>query len=299
MECRPPFMITLKSDKLTARIATKGAELKSLAETATGRELIWAGNEKFWNRSSPVLFPIVGRLKDNTYHYKGKSYELPQHGFARDMEFAVLEQKDETQATFRLEHNPDTLERYPFAFMLDIRYTLAGTCLSVQYIVHNPAREEMYFSLGAHPGFNCAQVSSKEEVKATMRMPLNTEMLIYRLKDGLVDTEPTEGLVSSIEGRIDLTDELIENDAMIFKRPLGSWIDLHVPGQPGRLRLTAKGWPFFGIWSKKGSSFVCIEPWYGVADSIDTDQDFTKKEGIQRLGPGKTWKADWAVELRA
>jgi galactose mutarotase-like enzyme len=132
-----------------------------------------------------------------------------------------------------------------------------------------------------------------------MRLPLSQELLVYRLKDGLVDTEATEGLMASLEARIDLTDELIENDAMIFKRSVGPWVDLYVPGRPGRLRFTAKGWPYFGIWSKKGSPFVCLEPWHGIADSINTTQEFTEKEGIIKLAGGSSWKAAWAVELKA
>lgn len=290
-------MITLTSDKLSARLAPLGAELKSLLETATGRELIWPGTPEFWNRSSPVLFPIVGKLKDNTYTYQGKPYQMGQHGFARDMNFDVVEQS-ESSVRFRLEHGPQTLEHYPFAFMLDIEYVLDKACLFVKYTVQNPGREAMYFSLGAHPGFYCKAVTDHTQVKATMRLPLSQELLIYRLRDGLVQIEPTEGLISSLEARIDLTDELIENDAMIFKRSPGPWIDLYVPGRPGRLRLSAKSWPYFGIWSKKGSPFVCLEPWYGLADSVDTSQDLTQKEGIQSLGPGQTWKAEWSVELK-
>ncbi len=290
-------MVTLSSGILAARFSPLGAELKSLLETATGRELIWPGSAEFWNRSSPVLFPIVGRLKDNTYKLNGNTYHLSQHGFARDKTFTIVEHT-ETHVKFRLEHDPETLEVYPFAFMLDIEYKLEKACLTVKYHVHNPAREEMYFSLGAHPGFYCKSVADKASVKATMRLPLNQELLVYRLKDGLLQTEPTEGLVSSIEGKIELTDELIENDAMVFKRSLGPWIDLYVPERPGRLRLSAKGWPYFGIWSKKGSPFVCLEPWYGIADSVDTTQDFTTKEGICKLAPGKTWSAEWSVELK-
>ena len=268
-----------------------------MLEIATGREHIWAGNAEFWNRSSPVLFPIVGKLKDNCYHYKGKRYELSQHGFARDKTFTVLQQST-NNAIFRLEHDPATLAVYPFPFILDIEYVLDGACLCVRYKVQNPARELMYFSLGAHPGFYCKSVTDKTQVKASMRLPLNQELLIYRLKDGLVQEEPTEGVMSSMEGRIDLTDELIVNDAMIFKRSPGPWIDLYVPGRAGRLRVAAKGWPYFGIWSKIGSPFVCIEPWYGLADDVNTTQQLTEKEGILKLPAGESWQAEWTVELK-
>jgi galactose mutarotase-like enzyme len=291
-------MITLSSDKLSARLSPIGAELKSLLETATGRELIWPGNAEYWNRSSPVLFPIVGKLRNNTYSFGGKQYQLTQHGFARDLPFTIIEQSG-NRILFRLESDPTTLEKYPFPFILDIEYVLTGTTLHVHYRVENPARNDMYFSLGAHPAFYCAAVQDKTEVKATMRLPLSQELLVYRLKDGLVQKEATEGLMASLEARIDLTDELIENDAMIFKRSIGPWIDLYVPGRTGRLRFTAKGWPYFGIWSKKGSPFVCLEPWYGLADSEGAEDDFTHKEGIITLAGGKSWKATWSVELKA
>jgi len=290
-------MITLSNDKLTARIALLGAEIKSLLEITTGRELIWPGNKEFWNRSSPVLFPIVGKLKDNAYFYKGQRYEMSQHGFARDLPFTVVE-KEANRVLLRLESNPLTFEKYPFDFSLDIEYELRGYLLQVSYKVHNPAKEIMLFSLGAHPGFYCSAISDKTQVKATMRLPLSQELLVYRLKDGLLQEDASEGLMASLEARIDLTDELIESDAMIFKRSIGPWIDLYVPNQAGRIRFTAKNWPYFGIWSKKGSPFVCLEPWYGVADSLSTNQQLEDKEGIIKLAGGKSWTAEWCVELK-
>ena len=282
---------------LEVALSPHGAELKRFYHKGNKQEWLWGGDEKFWPRSSPVLFPIVGKLKDNAYTYKGNRYELPQHGFARDMDFAIIEES-ERHVTYRLESDYQTLEKYPFVFQLDVTYRLADACLEVEYRVANPAREALWFSIGAHPGFSCLPSKDADDVKAQIRLDIGRELLIHRLQGGLLEKEATEGLVSSFEGIIELTDHLIEHDAMVFKSPLGRWVDLHVPRRPGFVRLIAKGWPYYGIWSKPNAPFVCLEPWYGVADSVDTTGDITQKEGIMKLGPGQEWQAMWSVEVK-
>ena len=290
-------MQKLSNHLLEVALSPHGAELKRFYHKGNKQEWLWGGDEKFWPRSSPVLFPIVGKLKDNAYTYKGNRYELPQHGFARDMDFAIIEES-ERHVTYRLESDYQTLEKYPFVFQLDVTYRLADACLEVEYRVANPAREALWFSIGAHPGFSCLPSKDADDVKAQIRLDIGRELLIHRLQGGLLAKEATEGLVSSFEGIIELTDHLIEHDAMVFKSPLGRWVDLHVPRRPGFVRLIAKGWPYYGIWSKPNAPFVCLEPWYGVADSVDTTGDITQKEGIMKLGPGQEWQAMWSVEVK-
>ena len=144
-------MYRLENEHLAATIAPHGGELQSLIHRE--REYLWQGDARYWARRAPVLFPIVGKLKDGRYHYHGHDYRLPQHGFARDQDFHLVEH-DEHSLTYRLEDSGESGENYPFAFVLDLSYTLRGDTLRVGWQVHNPADQELLFSIGGHPAFN-------------------------------------------------------------------------------------------------------------------------------------------------
>ncbi|MDQ3290846.1 MAG: aldose 1-epimerase family protein, partial [Bacteroidota bacterium] len=146
------MMHTLQNDTFQIGVQEHGAELCSFKNTQTNLEYIWQADPAIWARHAPVLFPIVGKLKDNQYTYKGKSYTLPQHGFARDHAF-TLESKTENSLTFLLQQSEASLNNYPFDFRLFISYRLEENALTVAYRVENPSDKNLYFSLGAHPGF--------------------------------------------------------------------------------------------------------------------------------------------------
>src|SRR5688572_23413217 len=145
-------MVVLQNEYVKVDIKTKGAELDSLHSKHTGIEYLWSGDAAFWNKKSPILFPIVGALKQNTYYYKNRPYQLPRHGFARDKEFKITAQSPES-ATFTLSHDDSTLGVYPFPFTLDVTYTVDANALHVGYVVNNMGEDNMYFSIGAHPAF--------------------------------------------------------------------------------------------------------------------------------------------------
>lgn len=290
-------MYQLENNALLVEVSPAGAEMKRLYDKRQRVELLWPGKPEVWPRSSPVLFPIVGRLKNNQYTYQGKTYSMAQHGFARDMDFELVDEEPD-RLSFVLESDYRTVENYPFLFKLTITYKLINECLVVQYKVYNPAREDLYFSLGAHPGFLCGKPQNDVDTKATIGLDMGKELLVYRLEKGLLQTTPSEGLLTSLDGHLELTDELIENDAMVFKKPIGRYVDLFTPLRQRHLRMTAQGWPYFGIWSKAGSDFVCLEPWYGIADSENTNGRLQDKEGIQHLKGGQSWSAEWSLELR-
>jgi galactose mutarotase-like enzyme len=294
-------MRNLENELVQIQIADKGAEITSFVHKQSRKEIMWQADPKYWARTSPILFPIVGKLKDNSYTYDGVRYELPQHGFARDKEFEFVgEQAEKNTIThvFRLDSDENTLAKYPFKFTLYVSYKLEGACLTVTYTVQNPGETKLWFSIGAHPGFACKPSVNLSDVKAVIRLDMGRELLIHRLQNGLVNSEATEGLLSTLEGRIELTDELIEYDAMVFKRAPGRWVDLQIPGETAYVRVIAKDWPYYGIWSKPSAPFVCLEPWYGVADSVDTTQNLEEKEGIINLEPGKTWEDCWSIEVK-
>lgn len=143
----------LKNNFLTVTLSDKGAEIQSVKDVNSGREYMWQADPEIWGRHAPVLFPVVGRLKDDQYTYDGKTYHMGQHGFARDAQFTVEEQ-DDKHIVFLLTSNEDTKKMYPFDFELRVSYSLVNNLLEEHFTVTNTDTKEMIFGIGGHPGFN-------------------------------------------------------------------------------------------------------------------------------------------------
>ena len=187
-------MITLKNDMLTAIIESKGAELQSLVHK-NGIQYMWSGDASFWGKHSPVLFPIVGSLKDDTYYYNNKAYKLPRHGFARDMVFTAR-QLHENEAVFTLKHSKKTLEVYPFPFTLKLRYQLQDNRLLCTYEVTNTGESDMYFSIGGHPAFALPLVNGTVYTDYFLLFSKAESLQRYKLINGL--TSDAKEMVQTI-----------------------------------------------------------------------------------------------------
>ena len=273
----------LENEQLTVTLSTQGAEVQSVRRNTTGQEYIWTARPDVWARHAPVLFPIVGKLKDDQYQLGGDTYHMSQHGFARDKDFKVVEQSEQ-QITFGLTADPETTERYPFNFTLDIQYRLSEDRLSITYRVINHGREDMPFSIGAHPAFLCpAQVAGKEETYF-LRFEQEETLVRHLLRDGLRTGETRT--VQENRRQLALTPDLFEDDALVFAKVASDSVSI-VPQSTGRPLVTVDfaGFPYLGVWQKIGADFYCIEPWYGLADTVDTNGEFTRKEGVQTLSP--------------
>lgn len=287
--------ITLKNDYLEIAINPKGAELYSIVSKETGLEYSWSGNAAVWGKTSPILFPIVGTLKEDTFYYKDKKYSLPRHGFARDHVFQVSDQTS-TSVTFMLSGTEDFLNLYPFKFELRLNYKLERNAFVVQYEVENKGTDEMFFSIGAHPAFKVPLIENStyedhyllfDKVEQADRWPIN--------KSGLIMNESNSLLKNT--NRLDLKKSLFENDALVLKNLNSSKVSLRSDKHPHGLNFYFEGFPFMGLWAAKNADFICIEPWCGIADGVDHDQQLEHKEGIEKLSPGKTWSRHWKVEL--
>ncbi|AWV98081.1 aldose 1-epimerase family protein [Arcticibacterium luteifluviistationis] len=288
-------MISLENESLKVWVKPKGAELKSLVNKKTGIEHIWDSDPDFWAKSSPVLFPIVGGLKDDTYIFEGKSYTLPRHGFARDNMFELVS-RDKEQATFKFESSEATLKVYPFHFDFFITYVLDGASLAVNYKVVNTGDIKMLFSLGAHPAF--AVPFDQEEGYNNFSLEFDTQEDLKRWPlspEGLIEKEPID--LKLEDNKLDLTKELFEEDALVFKNLKSEGITLKSKMSQNYLKFTFSNFPFFGIWAAKNSNFVCLEPWCGIADSVDHNQELTEKEGMNTLAAGQSFERGWAVEV--
>lgn len=286
-------MIILENEYLRAVIVTRGAELQSLYNKKTGIEHIWSGEATYWGKHSPVLFPIVGSLKENTYFYNNQSFSLPRHGFARDKTFEE-NSVTSTEAVFTVTHDLHTLTVYPFNFILKLRYRLHESLLTCTYEVENPGKEVLLFSLGAHPAFGVPFLQGTGYEDYYLEFNKTETLQRWKLRDGLVSSETS--LTPRTNNKLYLHAGLFEEDAILLKNMLSNSITLGCDKHPHGFHFTFRDFPFFGIWAAKNAPFVCLEPWCGIADSITHNQQLQEKEGIQTLSPGGHWQRSWEIE---
>ena len=280
-------IISIQSSELKAEIALIGAELKSLH--ANGKEnVIWQVDETFWNRSAPILFPVVGRLKNNQYEWKSEDYQMLQHGFARNQRFEIIE-KEDSFAIFQLKSNIQTLSQYPFDFILKIRYELIGNQLLVAYTVVNQSNELLPFSIGGHPGF---QLYGKLE-EYHLRFPEKFMTHNHLIDNGLYTGEKE---LLSVDKDFNLKTDYFESDAIVFKTPLFNEVTLCRSSHPV-VTLRCQDWTAVGFWTKKNAPFFCIEPWWGWADHTDTSGKLTDKKGLIWLEAGKRKEFQFDIEV--
>ena len=277
----------IENEFLTCEIDDMGAQLHSLISKENGKEYIWQGNPDIWYGQSPVLFPVIGQLINDKYFYNGVEYTMPKHGIARRYVFNVKE-CDGAKAVFSLESNEKTLEAYPFEFEYILTFELKGKALVNTMTVVNKTKGDMYFSVGAHPGFNCKVGDiiefEQEETLATER--IDKESLIIPEKFPFMENEKS----------FVITKEIFEPDALILSDIKSE--KLTIKGE-NEVEFTFGKCPFLGIWAKPGAPYVCIEPWYGVNDGREVKKDISEKRGIQHLAEGETFDFSWTAEIIA
>ena len=288
-------LFQISNDKITIQIDSLGAELKSLKELASGREYMWNGDPQYWKRTSPVLFPLVGGVKDGVYRVDGKEYSMGQHGFARDTEFQLKSQVAH-EIWFTLESNEDMLGKYPYPFMLELGYELADMTVIVKWRVTNPAKECMYFSIGGHPAFLCPIIEGTKQCDYRIRFDTKEKVVSSCLENGLVSGKTIAYKLHN--GVLPVTEHLFDGDALIMEHDQAHSVSLVVPD--GRDYLTVEfDAPLFGIWSPPGKQapFICIEPWYGRCDRADYAGEWREREWTQALHAGETFAADYKITV--
>ena len=284
---------TITSNSLSATVLAHGAELCSL-KTADGLELVWqAGPE--WRRHAPLLFPIVGRLKNDQLHRGGTPYPMTQHGFARDSRFEWIERGGDF-CRLMLTDNSETRSRYPFAFRFVVTYTLRETDLDVAFEIENPGDEILPASIGGHPAFNWPLLPGTAKESYRLHFSNEEPAPIRRLKDGLLRAEPVP---SPIAGKtLALSERLFDDDAIILDR-LASRSVRYAADKGPSLDISWDGFRELGIWSKPGgASFLCIEPWRGFASPSDFDGEFSSKPGLMHIKPGERCTLSYRIGVR-
>lgn len=290
-------MQIIRNDVLTVEVAEHGAELTSIRKGTT--EYLWQADPAYWGRHSPVLFPVVGSVWEKRFRVNGREYGLGQHGFARDMDF-TLAGSSRTELRYRLESCPDTMEKYPWPFVLEISYRLRGNEIDVIWEVENPSETEMFFQIGAHPAFYYPDYSLQTKERGFLSFDRNDGLECIRIKEkGCVDAEtkyplvmPQDGLLPLVSDTFDAIDTIMMQDSQVRQ------VTLHRTDRSPWLSLKFDA-PVVGIWSPptKNAPFICIEPWYGRCDRVGYEGEYRDRDWVNRLAPGEVFKASYTIVI--
>lgn len=280
--------ITLHNKHLTVVLSTLGAEVQSIT-TAKGTELMWQADPAVWGRHAPLLFPIIGRLRDQSYTLNGKPISISQHGFARDSEFTVERQSDHA-VTLSLSDSEATRAVYPFSFRLSITYRLKGASLTKSHTVTNCSKGPMPYEIGGHDGFCTDWPGGGTMSDYSIAFPgldaiqpfgmdencfLTPEKLDYPLTDGALPLPPrVHGL-----------------DTVVLEGLKTKQVTLQSKKCPLRLTLDFADFDYLGIWTKPvdfDTNYVCIEPWTTLPECSFVGSELTDKAGIRVLGSGES-----------
>ncbi len=289
---------SLENEFLKLSFSSIGAELKSVFSKALNKEFLYDGKSEYWNRSAPVLFPIVGKLKGNQYSVDENKFELNQHGFARNEVFDLKELTSE-KISFSLKASDESFKLYPFNFELIIIYTLNDNLVKTNYIVINHDNKEMPFSIGAHPGFVCPLFENEtfEDYYLEFDKAENFQRHLLNLENGLFNGQQEK--VTNQADSIELKYSFFEKDALVFKNLNSEKIVLKSKKSNYCLEFNFEDFPYFGIWTKPNAAFICLEPWCGLADSENSISNFFEKEGINLLQSKEKFERSYSFKLNA
>ena len=290
-------MVELKNEQLSIVVSEKGAELQSIKD-ANGKEYLWQGDPTFWPRRSPILFPIVCSVNNDTYTVDGKEYHLPRHGFARDTDFKLIAQ-GERKITFALESSAETKQVYPYDFTLSVSYVLDNNKIGVIWHVHNTDTQEIHFQIGGHPAFNIPGMKAGENQYGRIRLDNEEPMdALHSYGDGSHEMDEVP-FIEAENGIMEFTDNTWRNDSIkIHKCQLHRAELLGDSGDP-EVTVTFRT-PVIAFWSPFGKQapFVCIEPWYGIGDPRSFKGEFKDKPLMNHLQPGASFMSRYDICIK-
>ena len=282
-----------ENDHLRVVICELGAELQSIASIATSEEYLWHGDKSVWGGRSPLLFPIVGSLKNSLLIHDNREYTMPRHGIARHASFTTTAVTD-SAVTMELRSSNKTRKVFPWDFCLSVSYTLNAKAVNIEYRVQSADSDTMRFTIGAHPALS---------------LPLNhssiDEYSVYFNNDHELTrfTLLENGLLAAIgqpytlsDNRITLSNSTFDNDALVFKDIRSTCLTLCRQGSQ-RVRGHTGGAPHLGLWAKPGAAFICIEPWFGYSDAQDSSGLWADKPALLSLQKNETFTHQWAIEI--
>ncbi|WP_034040130.1 aldose 1-epimerase family protein [Wocania ichthyoenteri] len=290
-------MFELENNKLKIAVKNIGAELCDISSTQNKTQFMWDANPNIWDNYAPNLFPVIGALKDDTYLFENKEYNLPKHGFIRQNKNIKLHEQTENSLTFALSYDNESLKNYPFKFAFYITYLLVDNKIEVIHRIKNCDDKTMYFSVGGHPAFKCPVFKNEEydDYYLEFEHSEKAETHLVNIGNGLISSK-TEAVFNN-SNTIKLTHDLFNRDALVFKDLKSKKVTLKSKLNGDILSVSYNDFSYLGIWAKPEGDYVCIEPWLGVADSETTNQNFKTKEGIITLQPKNTFEASYTIEI--
>ena len=288
-------MEKLSNDRLTIAVDAKGAELQSIKDSE-GREYLWQADPNYWPRHSPILFPIVCGLWKDTFRIDGHEYKMKRHGFARDMEFRLLRKADD-RVTFVLESDRCTMALFPYHFHLSVTYRLEDNKIHVVWHVYNHGRKEMHFQIGGHPAFYVPGIKEGEPIKGVMRF--DEQGVVDRVfgdVEGCI--RPGREELKTEDGLWPFSEESFKNDAVIIDQCQLHSVTLLNPDGSDAVSVNFNA-PAVGIWTPYGkhAPFVCIEPWYGLHDTVAYQGEFRDKHLMNHLQPGSSFMSEYVIKI--
>jgi len=290
-------MYTLKNDKLEIAVKKIGAELCKIASMKHKTDFMWDANPEIWGSYAPNLFPIIGALKGDCYTFNNKTYKLPKHGFIRHNNDIKLYKQTKNSLTFKLTYNDELLKLYPFKFEFYISYRLINNTIEVVHSIKNIDEKALYFSLGGHPAFKCPVFENENYNDYILEFEHveNAKTHLINMENGLISSK-TKPILNTTN-KLPLQHALFNKDALIFKDLKSKKVVLKSSINGEILSVDYNDFNYLGIWAKPSGNYICIEPWLGIADNEDTNQDFTQKEGIFKLEPNNTFKASYTITV--
>ncbi|MBQ8145986.1 MAG: aldose 1-epimerase family protein [Clostridia bacterium] len=288
---------TIQNEFLTVVISDLGAEIMSVKDSG-GHEYLWQGDEKYWSGRAPIMFPICGRLFNGEYTYLGKTYTLPNHGFARKSVFS-LKSAARDFITLELCANEETREIYPFEFIFDVTFALNSNTLDVKYEVKNKDTKELIFSVGGHPAFNAPLDKGLSFEDCYVEFNKSCDAVRVDFSPACFLTHNDKVYRENGTKRIDLTHDLFDNDA-IFLYNVAKEIKLGSDKTTRSVTLSFNGMKYIGLWHavKTDAPYVCIEPWTSVPATQDKVDDLTTKEEMIHLPSGYTYKNGYSITIK-
>ena len=296
-------LFTLENDELLVTVARRGAELTRIYDKKADREVLWCAEPSVWNRHAPVLFPFVGKCYEGAYVHDGKEYGMTPHGFARDMDFEPL-LCDMDECWFRLKDTPETYEKYPFHFEVEIGHRLEGRTIEVMWKVASRDSGEMLFMMGGHPAFQVPEGKNIYDFtfefnRRGCREGQFTDCLHYLAPNANgYEKEELQGNLKLSEGRVPLTKGFFDTAlTYMFDEAQVSSVSLMVDGSP-YVTLECSDFPYLGIWTMEATHpFVCLEPWYGICASDGYKGELKDRRGIISLPGWENWQKSYQIRV--
>ena len=290
------MIYTIKNDKIEVSVEDLGAQMRSIKD-ATGKEYLWQGDEKYWNGSAPNLFPYIARLTEGKYILKGRTYEMPKHGFLRNS-VLKLKEKTQTKMVFSLTDSEETYKMYPYHFEIKVKYELFENELKVSYNVANKDKKVMYFGVGGHPGF---QVPVEKELSFEdyfIEFAKGTDMKRVGMSEDCFVTGKYEAFPLEENRRLYLHHNLFDDDAIILKDAPSKVVLASEKGS-ARIEMETRHLEYLGIWHKPASDapYVCIEPWSSLPSKKDIIEDLEKQDNLVSLKPDGYYTGFFKVKI--